>query len=549
MLNRPDPFVDAVEKRVAIVGVLVAASSALLAADTYPRQHAVDAVHYRFALTVTDTSPWIEGEATVTFRLLATVDAIELDLVSAAGGTGMTVGRVMLGAREVSFVHRDDRLRLPVPAAATSGDELAYTVSYAGVPKDGLRVVPTMHGDWSVFSQNWPDRARHWLPMIDHPYDKATADLIVTAPSGVQVVSNGQLVEEVDLDRSTRRTHWRQSVPIASWLYAIGVASFDVHHVGVVRGVPLQTWVFPKDREAGRRVFEDTSRRALEFFSDRIGPYPYAKLANVQAAGAGGGMEHATAIFYGEKGVASGRAPVVHEIAHQWFGNSITERDWDDVWLSEGFATYFALLFAEHDEGRDAFVGGLQRSRATVVQLTSKLPDTPIIHRNLNDMDRVLNQLVYQKGAWVLHMLRQRIGTEAFWRGIAAYYRRHRDGNASTDDFRREMERVSGEDLAAFFAQWLTRSGIPRLEGEWRYDPARQQVEITIRQAQSGSAFHMPLDLALTLPGADGVRVERVLLDGASHVFTFAASVAPSGVTLDPHTTLLADYGELSKRP
>src|SRR4029453_2363263 len=194
----------------------------------------------------------------------------------------------------------------------------------------------------------------------------------------------------------------------------IGVAKFDVHHAGLVQNVPLQTWVFPEDRDTGRAVFEDTSRRALDFFSERIGPFPYEKLANVQAAGYSGGMENATTIFYGEKGVAAGGAPVVHEIAHQWFGNSVTERDWDDVWLSEGFATYFALLFTEQFEGRDAFVEGLKRSRAQVLQLEQKLPDTPVIHRNLADMTKVLNNLVYQKGGWTLHMLRNEVGTDKF---------------------------------------------------------------------------------------------------------------------------------------
>ena len=158
-----------------------------------------------------------------------------------------------------------------------------------------------------------------------------------------------------------RRTHWKQSVPIASWLYALGVARFAVHHYDVVRGIPQQVWVFPQDREQG---YDDLRAapggRAFEFFSEWIGPYSYEKLAHVQAAGIGGGTEHASAIFYGEKGVASGRAPVVHEVAHQWWGNAVTEKDWDDVWLSEGFATYFTHLYTEQFSGRDAFVRGLR---------------------------------------------------------------------------------------------------------------------------------------------------------------------------------------------
>ena len=423
--------------------LLVLFCASLASADTYPRQPAVDAIHYRFAVVLREHSPEIDGEATATFRLVSSTPAIELDLISLDGEKGMTVSAVTQRGQTVRFTHANNRLRLPVPAESRVGEELSYSIAYRGAPADGLQVFTNIHGERVVFSEGWPNRARHWLPMIDHPYDKATGEMIVTAPAPLQVVSNGVLIEEVDLGNNLRRTHWKQSVPIASWLFAVGVARFDAHHAGIVQGVPLQTWSFPQDRNAARTLFEETSRRAMDFFSMRVGPYPYEKLANVQASGFGGGMENATVIFYGEKAVASGRGPVVHEIAHQWFGNSVTERDWDEVWLSEGFASYFTHLYREQFEGRDAFVEGLKRSRNGVLQAAEKLPDTPVVHRNLSDMARVLNNFVYEKGAWVLHMLRAEVGDEHFWQGIQQYYRRYRDSNASTDDLRQVMEQAS----------------------------------------------------------------------------------------------------------
>jgi aminopeptidase N len=347
------------------------------------------------------------------------------------------------------------------------------------------------------------------------------------------------LVEEVDVDNARRRTHWRQDVPIASWLFAAGIARFDAHHAGAVQHVPLQTWAFPQDAESARGLFEDTSRRAMEFFIDRIGPYPYQKLANVQASGFGGGMENATVIFYGEKGVAGGRGPVVHEIAHQWFGNSVTERDWDDVWLSEGFATYFAALYREHHEGRDAFVEGLQRSRASVLKLRATMPETAIVHRHLADMERVLNGLVYEKGGWVLHMLRGEVGTDAFWSGIREYYRRYRDGNASTDDFRHVMESIAGRDLRWFFTQWLNRAGTPSLDATWGYDEAKKRIELTLKQTQAGEPYVLPVDVAVAI--GDDVQVHRVRLDRMSGTFSIGVAGRPRAVTLDPDTWLLAD--------
>src|SRR5262245_16197896 len=328
----------------------------------------------------------------------------------------MTVTSVTSGGKPVPFTHDHNVLTLPLSAPSTAGRHAQFTIAYHGAPAGGLRILPNKHGDWSAFSENWPNHARDWLPMIDHPYDKATSEFIVTAPAKYQVVANGLLQEETDLGDGRRRTHWKQSVPIASWLNALGVEQFAVFHAGVVKGVELQTWVAHQDAEAGRVYFEAPARQAIEFYSEYVGPYPYEKLANVQAAGLGGGTEHASAIFYGENSI-SGRpltSLVAHEIAHRWFGNSVTEKDWDDVWLSEGFATYFTLLFTEHYDGREAFLAGLNRSRSTVLAAQKRSAGLGVIHDNLSDTRRVLNQLVYQKGGWTLHMLRGQIGADKF---------------------------------------------------------------------------------------------------------------------------------------
>jgi aminopeptidase N len=523
-------------------------------ADTYRRQPGVDVLHYVFRLAVTDASNEIAGETTVTVKMLADgLRDIELDLTSAVSGKGMTVAAVtrqVAGAPvAVAFTHRSDRLRVSLPTPSRAGEEVSFTVAYAGVPAEGLRLIDNIHGERVVFSENWPNRARQWLPTIDHPYDKATGEFVVTAPAQYQVVANGLLVEERDLPGARRLTHWKQSVPIASWLYALGIARFSVHHAGAVKGVGLQTWSFPQDRDTSVRIFEHLSRRAMSFFVEQIGPYSYEKLANVQAAGMSGGTEHASVIFYGEKGVASGRAPVVHEIAHQWWGNAVTEYDWDDVWLSEGFATYFTLLFAEHDEGRDGFVRGLSLSRTQVRELEQKLPDTPVIHRNLADMQRVLNRLIYQKGGWVLHMLRAEIGTELFWQGIREYYRRYQDRNASTADLRAVMEQVSGKPLDWFFAQWLTRPGIPRVEGTWRYDAARKIVDVTITQSQAAEPYRLTVEVGITNSVGAPPRVTQVELTGRRATASVPADAEPVAVTLDPNTCLLMDAGPFTRQP
>ena len=515
--------------------------------DTYPRQPGVDAIHYVFRLTIEDDSDRIAGDASITFKLVAGVAEVVLDLASSAAGKGMTVSAVSVEGRPVAFTHAADRLHVRLPTPAAAGDEIDVAIAYSGVPANGLRLIRNIHGERTAFSENWPNRARQWLPMVDHPHDKATGEFIVTAPSHYQVAANGLLVEEVDLPGALRRTHWKQSVPIASWLYAVGMARFAVHHYDVVRGIPQQVWVFPQDRDTAYRLFQDTGRRAFEFFSDSVGPYAYEKLAHVQAAGLGGGTEHATVIFYGEKGVAAGRAPVVHEVAHQWWGNAVTEKDWDDVWLSEGFATYFTHLYIERFEGRDAFVRGLRSDVNTIASAQKAAPDQPVIHRNIADMSKVLNRFVYQKGGWVLHMLRGAIGTENFWKGIREYYARYRNQNASTDDFRRVMERASGAPLSWFFDQWLTRPGMPALRGDWRYDAATKQVHVEIVQVQAGATYRIPLEIAIGSAGLPP-RTEKLDLTAATGRFTFPNDVEPTSVTLDPNTWVLMQVEAFAKR-
>ena len=345
-------------------------------ADTYPRANELDVLEYTFRVTLTDDSDAIRGLASVDLRWLEDgVRAFELDLASAEDGTGMTVAGVWVrpasGATELSplladptergarapFMHEANRLRIELPDPSTAGERSYVTVQYSGVPASGLEIGENHHGERCFFSENWPDRARQWMPTIDHPYDKARSQMVVVAPDHYQVVSNGLMVETTDLEGGRRRTHWRQSVPIATWLYNLGVARFAVQHLGDFEGVPVQTWVYAKDRDAGFHDFAAPTHSALRFFSERVGPYEYEKLANVQCASIGGGMESASAIFYGQDLVDGTRSVrlqnvVVHELAHQWFGNSVTESDWDDVWLSEGFATYFTLLYREHARGR-----------------------------------------------------------------------------------------------------------------------------------------------------------------------------------------------------
>jgi aminopeptidase N len=514
-------------------------------ADNYPRQPAIDVLHYTFRIVLSDANDEVGGETTVDLRFLqAGVTHFALDLTSLKDGKGMTVARVTSRGATLPFRHSADRLAITLDSAPAPGESRQFTVKYRGVPGAGLHIAANKFGDRTFFSWNWPTFARQWLPTIDHPSDKATSEFLVTAPAKYQVVANGLLQEELDLGDGRRMTHWKQSVPIATWLNNIGVARFASRHFGTAAGVPLQTWVFPQDRDNGALTFEEPTRQAMEFFTSHIGPYPYEKLADVEVAGMGGGMEHASAIFFGERSVTARPAfgLVAHEIAHQWFGDSVTEKDWDDAWLSEGFATYFASLASEFYAGRDAFAGAMRRSRTDIFNLEKRTPVVAVIHDNLSEIQngRAPVGIVYQKGGWVLHMLRGVIGTEQFWAGIREYYRRFRDSNASSEDLKRVMEETSGADLGWFFEQWLYRAGSPVVKGEWTYNSTAGRVEIDLRQTQSGAPYRLPLEIAVTVAGASPV-VQRVECTAKSQKFEIATDKEPSSVELDPNVWVLMD--------
>ena len=518
-------------------------------ADTYPKNLRVDIINYRFALELHDQDNRIAGTADVDLRFVAAGEtSLRFDLTNqdTATGRGMTVSAVSADGASLAFTHRDNALTITLPRRFEPGQRLRLQIAYAGVPASGLKIANNKHGDRTFFSDNWPDKARNWLPTVDHPYDKATSEMVVTAPAHYQVISNGLLVEETDLPGGRRRTYWRQSVPIAPWLYVLGVARFAVQHVDTFQGKAIQTWVYAQDRDAGFYDFAVPTRDVLQFYSDKVGPFSYEKLANVQSNSVSGGMESASAIFYSEGSVVGDRNVrwrnvVIHEIAHQWFGNAVTESDWNDVWLSEGFATYFTLLYIEHAYGRDEFLSGLESSRQRILEFDKQRPDYRVVHDNLSDMSQVTTGQIYQPGAWIRHMLRGIVGDEVFWTGIRSYYRAHQDGHATTADFRGEMERASGRDLRGFFDQWLTRGGLVRLDGDWAYSADAKSITIRLTQRDRARIFAMPLQVGVYTAGNSTPAITTVQLSDASHQFQIAAGQRPDRVVLDPNHLVLME--------
>ena len=530
-----------------IVMIILLSFNQVYSKDPYPKNPNIDILNYSFELHLNDSTDIIYGTANINLLIEPSENNVRLDLISANNdGDGMVVHSVLFNGNKVPYTHKNNELNI-------STDGLKYsiydviTIEYSGIPITGLIIGDNMHGDRTFFSDNWPNKARNWLPLVDHPYDKSTSEFIVFAPNHYQVISNGLLVEETNINKDIKKTHWKQSVPISCWLYALGVAEFAIDYVDYFNGKSIQTWVYKQDRDKGFYDFKVPTKHTLEFFSDYVGPFAYEKLANVQSNSVKGGMESATAIFYSDISVTGDRSVrwrdvIIHEVAHQWFGNCVTEYDWDDVWLSEGFATYFTLMFREHAYGRDDFVKGLKDAKRRVFNFYEKNKDASVVHDNLKDMKDVLSyDLQYQKGAWVLHMLRNYVGEDNFRAGIRNYYKKYFNSTTNTEEFKIEMEKVSGVDLDKFFDQWLYKGGIIKLDVEWKYDEKSKNIEFDITQVQNdGYLFEMPLDIEIL--GDNNSNTSTIRLDKKSGKYLVYSENKPKEIKLDPYTKLLANW-------
>ena len=494
-----------------------------------------------------DTGDTIHAQATIVFRRTPVApDTLVLNLV------GLTVDSV--GShdpqRPSPFSRRpfdyDGRLLRVALPPRLPGQIENVSVSYHGAPRDGLLIGPDRRGRRAVFADNWPDRARHWLPTVDDPADKAEVLWLVGAPAGWSVVANGRLAQR---GRSPDGRSWwayEEHHPIPTYTMVIGAAPLAVslHRPAASGGdtVPIEVWTEPEDSAWADAVPFHRATEIVETLQRLVGPFPYEKLAHVESSTRYGGMENSTAIFYAERPYVArrlGEGVVRHETAHQWFGDAVTERDFHELWLSEGFADYFDLVVGAALDGDSV----LARGMAAVASGYLRSPDVgrPIIDTTVTELTRLLNANSYNKGAWVLHMLRSTVGDSDFWQGIRDYYRTFRDSSVTSADFQRAMERASDQRLDWFFAQWLRQPGYPQLDVAWRWDSASRRISVDIGQVQPAAwgLFRLPAVTLEFLSGAAVLARRTVSVSAARQTVPLDLPGPPTDVRVDPDGALL----------
>jgi aminopeptidase N len=515
-------------------------------------------VHYDVSLVFDDAlSRLTRAETKITVRVLRDgLGVVDLDFGELA------VDGVKVGGAAARYERSGGRLNVSLPRPARRGAQLIVSIAYHGTPKDGLVLTKDKDGNASATGDNWPDRVHHWIPSLDHPSAKATVNFTVTAPENYRVIATGRIGEVRAGAPGAKVWSFRERHPIPPYCMIVAVGKFSLSEPSSpppARKLPPVFYLVPPSQSAIAEKSFGAALPSLALFDELVAPFPYDNLAHVVGATRFGGMENATAIVYAANvldprpeqpvsarfGVQRRLVELVaHETAHQWFGDAVTPATWADVWLSEGFATYFAGLLVERYEGEAAFREYMGRKGGEYLKY-EKTRRAPIHDRDTEDLNGLLNPNSYQKGAWVLHTLRRQLGDAAFFRGVRAYYRAHLHATATTEDLRRALERASGRNLREFFARWVYAAGHPAYKVSWRWRgrgaAGGGTLVLTLAQTQADAPFLTPVPVEIA--DARGVVVRRLTVrpTGRETVTLVPLGSQPAEIRVDPRDTILKE--------
>jgi aminopeptidase N len=514
----------------------------------YAPDREVQPLHLALDITPDFKQRTITGHATIQFQpLVKPIQEVKLDAVD------LNVISVTSAEKIQAYQVTDDKIIITFAAPIPPNKQVSATITYSAEPTEGLYFrTPAMgykEGDAHLFSQGEEIEARHWYPCFDSPNEKFTSEVTCRVPEDMTVISNGRLVSrERDPATGLVAFHWSQEKRHANYLITV-VAGFFKKLEDKAGGVPLAFYTPPSEFKEAANSFKDT-KDMLAFFEKEIGvPYPWAKYDQVCVNDfVAGGMENTSATTLTDgtlfteatENIRNSEGLISHELAHQWFGDQVTCKDWSHIWLNEGFATYYESLYNAHKHGRDAMLYELYGRARQIVGMTG---DTNAVVRRTYDTPRdMFGYLSYPKGGWVLHMLRSQLGEDLYRRCIKTYLDRHQYGTVVTEDLRAVIEELSGRSFDQFFDQWLYHAHHPELDVSYSWDEMAKLAKLSIRQAQKLDSnvllFNFPLTVRFKGPFGT---VERLIqVTQRQEDFYFPLVSAPETVRLDPGYTLLA---------
>lgn len=514
----------------------------------FARDRGFAVTHTRLEVTLDERERSVRGGATLTVRPLHRMAQIELD------ADDMTIESVRIDKAAVPFDHRPPALVVRPPRPLKEGVEVRVAIRYVARPRRGLYFVGPERAyprkPLQIWSQGEAEDNHHWFPGYDYPNNKATSEGHLTVRRPLVAFSNGHLVGTTPAAKGWVTYHWKQEVPQPNYLLAVVAGAFDE-----VRqqwdGIPLHYYV-PKGQ---RKFAEETFKRTpdiLAFFSQVTGyRYPYPKYAQcVVTDFMWGGMENTSMTTVNERFLilpkhrddADPDSLVAHEAAHQWFGDLVTAKSWEHIWLNEGFATYFDALWHESYKGQDLFQLELLENAESYFTEDRESYRRPIVTRAYVENEELFDRHAYQKGSLVLHMLRHELGDELWWKAIRHYVKKFEWKNVETADFKIAIEEATGRNLDWFFEQWILKAGYPQLEAKWDYDEATKLVKLHVKQAQKvvgdTPLFRLPLTV-WSYGGPKNRKEHRIVVSKAEESFFLPSAKRPELVQVDPHGVAL----------
>ena len=519
------------------------------ASDRYARDRRVDIDHLKLDVTPDFAARTLQVETLIRFSPIGMeLRTLELDAVDLA------IDSVEATQAVKSFqMTSDDKLEITFAKAIPVGTETTVTIQHHCEPRQGwyfrTEAMGYPKGDDHAWTQGEPERHRHWFPGYDYPNERFTTEVICRVPEGMTVLSNGRLLSAAkDETSGLVAHHWLQDKPHVNYL--ISVVAGHLEKLEDQHGdLPLAFYTPPSEFEQAANSFRDT-KAIIGFFEDEIGiDYPWDKYFSVCVSDfIAGGMENTsvttlttgTLFSAASENIHSSHRLDAHEAAHQWFGDLVTCQDWSQLWLNEGFATYYTHLYEQQKNGRDAMLYGLYRDARGVLKSTD---DKPITWRGYEDAWEQFDYRAYPKGAWVLHMLRSQLGDELFRKSIRTYLERHRGQVVVTRDLMEVIEELSGRSWERYFDQWVHHGGEPELKVSYAWDQEKNKATVTVEQTQKISdrvmLFQLPLPVRLiTEAGAHDFVAD---ITQKKESFSWDLPAKPTAVRIDPDFTVLAD--------
>jgi aminopeptidase N len=414
-----------------------------------------DVRHYDLTLSVDMAEGTIQAKAEITARSLQPLGRFDLDL------NGFTIASIEVNGADAVFEHDQGELVVTPPEEIPEGTLFTVDVHYAGAPGNRTQTGSDNFVDgWNFYPggvvvAGEPDGAETWFPSDNHPSDKATYAFHITVAKPYVVAANGVLQGQTDIGNGNRTYDWAMEYPMASYLATIAIGNFTVKENASPKGVPIRNYV---DSDVAADVAQPLQvlPAALDYFSSIFGDYPFDVCgAVVHEFPLNFSLEDQTLIIFGDTFLNEQTA--VHELSHQWFGDSVSLKDWKDIWLNEGFASYAETLWLEHSQG----VGAMRQDLIRRYRDSAGVPAEQAVLIGDPGPDHLFDQLVYDRGALTLHALRLKVGDDAFFHILRDYFKRYRDGNAATADFIAVAEKISAQDLENFFQDWLYRYPLP----------------------------------------------------------------------------------------